>query len=96
MRKIKYEDHLESLGLCECLIPLIQFEVKQGNKIMGYDTNGGWPEKGSHLIYLRQQLHLKHPDFPQHPNVNAMINRDIHCNWKTDAYCNFHHHLIIG
>ncbi len=34
------------------------------------------------MIYLRQQLHLKHPDFSQYPNVNAMINRDIHCNWK--------------
>lgn len=96
MRKIKYEDCLESLGLCECLIPLIKFEVSQGNKITRYDTNGNWPKKGSHLIYLRQQLHLKHPDFPQHVNVSAMFNRDIHCNWNTDAYCQMHHHFTIG
>ena len=39
MKKIKYEDCLESLGLCECLIPLIKFEVRQGNKITRYDIS---------------------------------------------------------
>jgi hypothetical protein len=54
--KFKYEDHLETLGLCECLIALIQFEVKQGNKISGYDTHAKWPKEESHLIYLKSLL----------------------------------------
>lgn len=64
MGKFKYEDHLETLGLCECLIALIQFEVKQGNKISGYDTHAKWPKEESHLIYLKQSLHLKNLNFP--------------------------------
>lgn len=64
MGKFKYEDHLETLGLCECLIALIQFEVKQGNKISGYDTHAKWPKEESHLIYLKQSLHLKILIFP--------------------------------
>lgn len=96
MGKFKYEDHLETLGLCECLIPLIQFEVKQGNNISGYDAHGQWPKEESHLIYLKQSLHLKNLNFPQHPNVQAQVNRDMHSNWHTDAYCTVHHHLIIG
>ncbi len=75
----------ETLGLCECLIALIQFEVKQGNKISGYDTHAKWPKEESHLIYLKQSLHLKNLNFPQRPNVQAQVNRDMHSNWHTDA-----------
>lgn len=96
MRKIKYEEHLATLGLCECLIPIIRFEVSRGNKITGYDTNGKWPQKNSHMIYLRYQIHLEDLDFPQQANVDAKLNVDMHFNWKTEVYCKVHHHLIIG
>lgn len=96
MRKIKYEDHLTTLGLCDCLIPLILFEINQGNKICSYDSNGKWPKEYSHLISLLHAIHLKDSQIPDHENVTVDKNLDMHCNWKTDAYCKVHHHLIIA
>ena len=57
--------------------------------------NGNWSKKGSHLIGLSSAIHLKDPEMPLHENVIAQINRDMHCNWKTEAYCIEHFHLII-
>lgn len=96
MSQFKYHEHLEELGLCKCLIPLIHFEVKKGNKVCSYDKNGNWPNKGSHLIGLSSTIHLNDPEIPFHENVITQINRDMHCNWGTDAYCKEHLHLIIA
>ncbi len=41
----KFHEHLETLGLCPCLISLIQFEISLGNKITSHNTHGGWPKK---------------------------------------------------
>lgn len=94
MKKIKYEEYLESLGLCECLIPLIHFEIRQGNAITNYETNSNWPKKGCHRIYLKQMLHLTHHDFPRHPNIEAKYDPNIHYNWKSYAECLVHFHFV--
>ena len=95
MKKIKYEEHLKDLGLCECLSPVLEFELNQGNQINSFDLKSDWPKHGSHLIYLKKQLHLKHPGFPFHTNIEAKQDYNIQYNWKCYAYCLIHHHIII-
>lgn len=95
MRKDKIEDHFKTLGLCECLIPILEFEINQGNKIHSYDLDSYWPHRESRLVYLKQQLHLEHPAFPFHSNVEAKRDYNIQYNWKCYAYCLTHHHMII-
>jgi hypothetical protein len=85
---------LMNVLICDCLIQVIEKELKVGNEIIESDQNAGWPKEDSKFVLLKNKISINLNFLPL--NVKQNINSDKHYGWHNELYCNIHHDLLTA
>ncbi len=86
---------IDDIKICECLMKIIEAELKVGNYVKDYNETPNWPQKNSRFVFLKERVS---PDLLlNQPNwVSEHINNEMHYTWYHEIYCDKHQDLLAA